>query len=167
MARQWAKRVRPSVLTRQPFVPAGNCQSRKFVGDTASEPRLPVRCAIRPASPVHQRVLSQNQQGTPPFWGRTCGPKRGVSREWLVSLAKSIQVSSHNFTYLRVKRNGVCSPKNPLQPEKLGAAGGVLCGEVRAGCLWEGRAWRSGRSVDQGPDPQSRSWPRHWLWELE
>lgn len=51
LARQWAKHVRPSVLTHQPLMPAaGDYQSRKFGGDSAgaSAPRE----ACHPASPA-------------------------------------------------------------------------------------------------------------------
>lgn len=47
LARQWAKPVRPSVLTHRPLMPAaGDYQSRKLGGDAVSEPEPPERRAV-------------------------------------------------------------------------------------------------------------------------
>lgn len=110
-----------------------------------SEPRPPVRCAVLAASPL---------------WVEDTCPQRRINRWWLVSIPKSIQVSSHNFIYLRVKRNGVCSQRAPA--EELGVVGGVVSGHEGEGVplkrwglenrkVCQSRAWHSPHP-DPGPD---------------
>lgn len=66
LARQWAKHVRPSVLTHQPLMPAaGDYQSRKFGGDSA-EPQPHMTCATPHCRPEQPRSGSFSEAAEAP-----------------------------------------------------------------------------------------------------
>lgn len=64
LARQWAKHVRPSVLTRRPLMPAaGDYQSRKFGGDSAGVSAPRAACHPAPPAPSTLGLFVRGSRG--------------------------------------------------------------------------------------------------------
>lgn len=110
LARQWAKHVRPSVLTHQPLMPAaGDYQSRKFGGDSAGASAPRAACHPTPPAPSTLGLFVKGSRGlSSSLRHRTRGPQSRNRGGWFL-WPKILRFLVISFIYLRVKRHGVCS----------------------------------------------------------
>lgn len=111
---------------------------------------------------------SSESAGPPPFWAGHVAREESQQREWPVSLARSIQVSSHNSVLGSEEKWRLLTKGGKGVPrEEAGAAGMALCEEVGLGASGKVGPGGLGGLPVRGLTPSSGSWPRHLLWELE